>query len=181
MNGKIAILACIFNTAVLAEPHNFKTVEGGALYLLRAGTETHRAEFENSEDCAYIAKIMSEKEPAVKWYCSTSATPIEYHCNFTNITIKNEKNEATSISTEIKIRMDRGKAASFAQELNINTFDYEKTDKYLMLTSDYPYASGNYITSAIYKIKINIKNKKAEILNIDLDTNGTGSCKKIGS
>ena len=44
--------------------------EGVTLKLLRSsGIVTNRAVFEYPEDCRYIASIMSEKEPQVKWFC----------------------------------------------------------------------------------------------------------------
>jgi hypothetical protein len=39
------------------------TAAGGALYLLRHGSEAHRAEFDYASDCRIVAKTMTSAEP----------------------------------------------------------------------------------------------------------------------
>lgn len=175
----IALLIFIYSVTISAEPHNIQTVEGGALYLIRSGIETYRAEFLDKEDCKYIAKIMNEAEPLVRWHCSTSSLPIKYKCSISNIRIKNtDTGEVTTENVDFVMSLNRNKA-SISLTSAISSFDYEESEKYLVLTNDYLYVNGNYFSRAIYKIRVNTQNGSAAVLDINMDVNGDGICKKI--
>jgi hypothetical protein len=176
----ISTLIFIYSVTISAEPHNIQTVEGGALYLIRSGVETYRAEFLDKEDCKYIAKIMNEAEPLVRWHCSTSSLPIKYKCSISNIRIKNtETGEVTTENVDFVMSLNRNKAStSRSLDPAFSSFDYEESEKYLVLTNDYPYVNGNYGSRAVYKIRVNTQNGSVAVLDINMDINGEGICEK---
>lgn len=161
------------------ESHCFKRVEGGALYLMRSGVETHRAEFDSADDCRHVAKIMNEAEPLVRWYCSTSVPAIEFVCNISNVLIKNtETGDVKTENFHFSMILNRNKATTSLTPA-ISSFGYIESAKYFLLTNDYPYANGNYFSRAVYSIKINRNDDSVTVTDINNEVNGEGTCRKL--
>lgn len=156
-------------------PHE-KTVENGSLYLVRDGFETHRAEFNYAQDCQLIAKTMNEKEPNVKWLCSTSEKPIEFDCNLKGVTIVNTDNNTKEVMDfSFKLLMNRGKATT-TLPIAVSSFDYVESGRIIKLTNDYPYVIDNYYSSAIAYITLESEKLSLKAINFDLQKNGSGNC-----
>ena len=84
------------------------TAAGGALYLLRHGSEAHRAEFDYASDCRIVAKTMSSAEPQVEWYCDTRVSPVKFECSISGIQIRNlDSGEDCKIDIDFSLRLDR--------------------------------------------------------------------------
>ncbi len=153
-----------------------KTIEGSSLYLVRSGFETHRAEFNYAQDCQLIAKTMNEKEPNVKWLCSTSEKPREFDCNLKGVTIVNtDKNTKEVMDFSFKLSLNRGKATTTLTAA-VSSFHYAESGKIIKLTNDYPYVSGNYYSSAITYLTIESEKLNLKAINFDLQDNGSGNC-----
>jgi hypothetical protein len=151
-------------------------VKGGALYLLRSGTETHRAEFRYAEDCEYVAAALSTLEPNVKWYCSTSTPVIQYKCIINNVKIANtEKQDTTTEKFDFNMSLNR-KKARLTLSPAISSFAYNENKNEIALTNDYLYAKGNYYSRAIFKIKIQKQTGATTVYDIQYNVNGTGTC-----
>lgn len=156
-----------------------KVVDGGSLYLVRQGFETHRGEFNYAQDCDLIAKIMNEKEPNVTWLCSTSKKPVEYKCSLKGVTIINsDKNTKEVLDFDFSLSMNRGKAKT-SLTAAVSSFDYVKSGHVIKLTNDYPYVSGNYFSSAVAYITINTDTSESIAINFGLKENGKGKCSVI--
>lgn len=154
-------------------------VEGGALYLNRHGVETHRAEFDYADDCKLIAQAMSEKEPAVKWYCSTSEVPVSYKCKIHNVTFKGAESKSQEASDlEFGLELSRGVATSTLQ-IPMNTFRYQLAGNVLKLTNDYKYVEGNLYSAAVAYIRIDATTGNSQVLSFDLKGNGEGQCSLV--
>lgn len=180
MIKKIATLILYVSAmSASAEPHNFQTLEGAALYLMRSGFETHRAEFANAHDCRHIAKIMNKAEPLVRWYCSTSTLPFKYNCRISNVQVINtDTSDVAAVNTNFSMSLNRNKASTSLTSA-ASSFSYKESEKYFELTNDYPYVNGNYFSRAIYKIRINRQNGSFIVSDINLDENGRGVCEKL--
>ena len=61
-------VAVLFGFGSGADAQELTKVDGGALYLTRAGVETHRAEFAFAADCEHVAGILNAAEPLVNWH-----------------------------------------------------------------------------------------------------------------
>lgn len=160
-----------------------EAVEGGSLYLVRNGFETHRAEFDDALDCEYIAKVMNEKEPLVTWLCSTSEKPRVFSCLIKGLTIIDHDGEVSVIpSMDFELSLNRGRASSDLPSPRWNvakSFTYTETDQVIKLTNDYPYVAGNFISYAIAYITIDPETSAARALDFDMQDNGSGQCKLI--
>lgn len=158
-------------------------VEGGSLYLMRMGFETHRAEFDDANDCELIAKTMNEKEPSVNWYCSTSVPDINLSCSVRGVSIDVPPEVETVVtipeSFEFELKLNRGKAYGISEDYSylLLNFDYTRSADSFLFTNNYPYASGNYFTSAVYILRVNTSKETLEVLDIGGDTNGVGNCR----
>jgi len=151
-------------------------VTGGSLYLIRGGLETHRAEFNYSQDCELIAKAMNDKEPNVKWFCSTYQKPTELNCNLKGVTIINtDMHTKEKLDLDFKISMTRGKATTTLSSA-ISSFDYTESKKLIKLTNNYLYISDNYLSEAVNYIIIDSETLKSKVINSDLQENGSGYC-----
>jgi len=172
----ILLFGVVFSSISLSHE---KVVEGGSLYLVRSGFETHRAEFDYAQDCELIAKAMNEKEPNVKWLCSTSEIPVEYQCNLKGLTIINsDKNTKEVLDLDFSLSLNRGKAKTSLTS-SVSSFDYVKSGNVIKLTNDYPYVSGNYFSSAMAFITINTDTSESIAINFNLKENGKGKCSVI--
>lgn len=169
-----------------SENRDFKTVEGGALYLRRGplSFETHRAEFDYPADCEFVAKILRKEEPLANWYCSTSVPDIKLKCQIKDFEIVLPESEKTKWNSPkefgFKLVLNREVAHG---ELKLNyqppfDFDYKENDSGYLLTNNYKYVSGNYFTSAFYILSIRKNDLTFEALNIGGQKNGTGNCIK---
>ena len=157
----ILLFGIVFSPITLSHE---KVVDGGSLYLVRSGFETHRAEFNYAQDCELIAKTMNEKEPNVTWLCSTSEMPVEYQCSLNGVTIINsDKNTKEVLDFDFSLSMNRGKAKT-SLTTAVNSFDYVKSGNVIKLTNDYPYVSGNYFSSAVAYIREMEKNNHPILL-----------------
>ncbi|NIT12955.1 MAG: hypothetical protein GTN99_01525 [Candidatus Dadabacteria bacterium] len=173
----------VFAGVSSADNPEFETTEGGALYLNRLGFETHRAEFIYAADCEHVAKIMNEAEPLVDWYCSTSVPDINLSCSVRGVSVDAPPEVKAEVtipeSFEFKLRLNRGKAFGISEDYSYLPldFDYTQSADSFLLTSDYPYASGNYFTMAVYTLRINTSGETLEVLDIGGKTNGIGNCR----
>lgn len=157
---------------------DFKTVEGGALYLERAGVETLRAEFTDASDCELIAKNMREAEPRVRWYCSTSTEPVEFNCTLRNVVIKNtDQNTQTIENFDFKMQINRG-IADTNMHAAISRFNAKSSKPYLILKNNYPFIDDNYFSRAITTLRLNSTTGELVSLDINMLQNGVGSCEK---
>ena len=162
----------------LADNPDFETVEGGALYLLRSEVETHRAEFVYASDCEHVAKIMNEAELAVSWHCSTSVPDIVMNCEISGFVIDAKPNNLALIPEKLvfSIVLNRGLAQE-SSDLDLPMdFNYTKSDKGYLLTNDYPYASGNAFSRAVYLMIIDSISGAVEVRDIGGGANGKGVC-----
>ena len=106
-----------------------EALEGGSLYLVRNGFETHRAEFDDALDREYIAKVMNEKEPLVSWLCSTSEKPRVFACLIKDLSILDHDGEVSVIpSIDFELPLNRGRADSDLPWDAADSFDYNETD-----------------------------------------------------
>ena len=188
MSRKLLSIVCFvvfFPILCPADNPDFKTVEGGALYLMRGlpnieGTsvETHRAEFDIAADCEHVAKIMNEAEPAVHWYCSTSVPDIMMNCEISGFEIKAEPDVVAMIPEKLvfSIVMNRGLATGSVDLDLPMDFEYTESDKGYLLTNNYTYASGNSFTKAIYLMIIDSTSGEVEVRDIGGGANGNGTC-----
>ena len=157
-----------------------EAVEGGSLYLVRNGFETHRAEFNYAQDCELLAKAINEKEPAVTWLCSTSEKPRVFSCRIKGLTIIDHDGEVSVIpSMDFELSLNRGRADSDLPWDAAGSFTYTETDKVIKLTNDYPYVGGNYFSYATAYITIDPETSAARVLDFDMQDNGSGQCKLI--
>jgi len=169
----VTFIGIVFSTITFSYE---KVVDGGSLYLIRGGFETHRAEFDSPQDCKLVAETMNKKEPNVKWLCSTSENPREYKCNLKGVTIINsDKNTQETVDLDFKISMTRGKANTTLTSA-VSSFDYVQSDEFIKLTNDYPYVNGNYFSRAITYITIDRGTWKLQAINFELQQNGVGGC-----
>jgi hypothetical protein len=156
-----------------------KAIKDGSLYIVRGGFEMHRAEFDYAQDCQLVAKTMNEKEPNVKWLCSTSEKPREFDCTLKGIRIVNtDKNTKEVMDFSFKLSMNRGKAKTTLTAA-VSSFDYVESERIIKLTNDYPYVSGNYYSSAITHITIESEKLNLKVINFDLQENGSGNCTMV--
>lgn len=180
--NKIGTLFLAANLPIVCVGDNpdFETVEGGALYLLRSGVETHRGEFDIAEDCEHVAAIMNEAEPAVRWYCSTSVPDIVMNCEISGFALDPGAETETSVqvpeSLEFSLVLNRG-VAQGASDLGVPiSFDYTESDSGYLLTSDYPFASENYFTRAVYLLIIDSATGVVQVRDMGGGENGNGEC-----
>ena len=157
-----------------------KAVEGGSLYLVRSGFETHRAEFNYAQDCELLAKAINEKEPAVTWLCSTSEKPRVFSCLIKDLTITDHDGEVSVIpSMNFELSLNRGRANSDLPWDVADSFNYTETDNGIKLTNAYPYVGGNYFSYATAYITIDPQTSAARVLDFDMQDNGSGQCKLV--
>lgn len=184
----IVCLAVFFPILGTADNPDFKTVEGGALYLKRGlpgieGTsvETHRAEFDIAADCEHVAKIMNEAEPAVRWYCSTSVPDIELNCDISGFKIDAEPEVLAMIPEKLvfSLVLNRGLAEGSLDLDFPMDFEYTKSDTGFLLTNKYPYPSGNSFAQAIYLMIIDSHSGAVEVRDIGGGANGHGECRPV--
>ena len=176
----ILIVIAILPAVCVGDNPDFETVDGGALYLLRSGVETHRAEFDIAADCEQIASIMNEAEPAVSWYCSTSVPDIVMKCEISGFEMDSEAESETgfqmSESLEFSLVLNRGVARG-SSDLGVPiSFNYTKSNNGFLLTSNYPYAAVNYFTRAVYRLIIDADTGAVQVREIGGGANGNGQC-----
>ena len=180
MKGLRAIcIAVLWPYVCLASAQELKTVEGGALYLTRAGVETHRAEFVFAADCEHVARILNQAEPLVDWHCSTSVPDIVMDCEINGVTLDTDAPAGLQLPKSLPffLVLNRG-AARGSSELGAPLgFTYAESGANYLLTSDYPYAAGNSFTRAVYLLIIDSAAGTVEVRDIGGKSNGAGHCK----
>lgn len=167
------------NAIATAERNSLEPVEGGALFLTRLGVETRRAEFLNPADCQHVANIMNGAEPLARWHCSTSEPDIRLACTISGFELGEEAaQEGFSMPRSLPFRLvlNRGNAWGESEVGVPLMFKYTESDSSFLLTNDYPFASGNYFTSAVYLMVIEKATGAVEIQDIGGRDNGSGVC-----
>ena len=192
MNSRKIIALCataVFPIVCVGGNPDFETVEAGALYLLRAAVETHRTEFDDASDCELVATTMSEAEPMVSWYCSTSVPDIVMNCEISGFEL--EAGAETGFLGPEVVAFVKGGSLVFSLVLNRGVargsmeldvpmfFKYTESDSGYLLTSDFPFASGNYFTRAFYLLIIDSATGAIQVRNIGGGANGNGECKPV--
>ena len=61
----------------------------------------------------------------------------------------------------------------------MGSFEYKESDTALVLTNDYPYADGNYLSRAVYTMRLNREGGSLTIWDINMDENGSGKCRLV--
>ena len=200
MNSRKVMALCVtavFPLVCVGDNPDFETVEGGALYLLRPigipslrqEVETHRAEFDVAYDCEHVATIMNKAEPRVSWYCSTSVPDIVMNCEISGFEL--EAGAETGFLGPEVVAFVKGGSLVFSLVLNCGVargsmeldvpmfFKYTESDSGYLLTSDFPFASGNYFTRAFYLLIIDSATGAIQVRNIGGGANGNGECKPV--
>ncbi len=180
MNVRILFLciAALCAFVYVAKAQELERVEGGALYLTRAGFETHRAEFVFPADCEHVARIMNEAEPLVDWHCSTSVPDVIMDCEISDFKFDPAWAPGVQLpeSLRFSLVLNRGVATGRSDLGAPLDFEYTESGSSYLLTNDYPYAAGNYFTAAIYVLIIDSSTGSVEVLDIGGKRNGTGQC-----
>ncbi len=131
MNVRILALciAALCAFAYVAKAQELERVEGGALYLTRAGVETHRAEFVVAADCEHVARILNEAEPLVDWHCSTSVPDVIMDCEISDFKFDPAWNQGLRLpeSLGFSLVLNRG-VASGRSALGGLPLDFEYTE-----------------------------------------------------
>ena len=182
MNIKTISTLCIvalFPTSASGNNPDFKTVEGGALYLIRLGVETHRAEFLSPEDCQHVASIMNRAEPSVRWHCSTSVPDIVLSCEISGFELDADAESWQPESLEFSLTLNRAVARSWDLPPALTFFEYSESDSGYLLTNDFPYPSGHYLSRAIYHLVIDSKSGEVTVRDIGGRNNGSGKCTPV--
>ena len=180
MNVRILSLciAALCAFTYVAEAQELEKVEGGALYLTRAGVETLRAEFGIAADCQSVARILQVAEPLVDWHCSTSVPDVIMDCEISDVNFDPAWTQGLLLpdSLGFSLVLNRGVATGFSDLGLVLLFKYTESGSSYLLTNDYPYAAGNYFTAATYVLIIDSSTGSVEVLDIGGKRNGTGQC-----
>jgi hypothetical protein len=162
----------------VAEAQEMKRVEGGALYLTRAGVETHRAEFVFAADCEHVATILNKAEPLMDWHCSTSVADIRMEYEISGFKLDQTVSPGPRLPESLKFSLvlNRGVARGRSALGFPLDFKYTESGSSYLLTNDYPYASGNSFTRAVYLLILESSAGSVEVRDIGRKRNGTGQC-----
>lgn len=156
----------------------FTPVGGGALYLNRNDFETFRAEFRDQPFCKMVAEVMSHTEPAVNWYCSTSTNPKEFSCKIENVrVVDTDAGHAHYRNFYFAMSVNRGKAIT-SIHMAAYTFDVFERGNVLVLENDYEYRDGNFLSRAIYKMRLDIRSGELRVSDHRNALNGAGRCRQ---
>ena len=163
----------------LGIPNSVVTVDGGSLFLSRLGVETRRAEFLDARDCRHAATILAAAEPGVEWYCGTSTPDLTLECVVHGYQLAPEAAETgfgMPESLTFTLVLNRGSALGESSVGVPLTFGYTVSESAFRLVSDYPFAEGNYFTSAVNVLVIAIGSGAVEVFDIAGAPNGDGLC-----
>jgi len=178
---QVLLIGTFYSMSASGKP--IQTVDGGALYLMRNGIETHSGEFDSAQDCVLIAETMNRAEPKSDWYCSTSVPPTEFECYIDDARLESSNKGVVKIEKlrfSLALNRNKAKASSFSSALLVSeSFDYKETDHQYVLTNSNPHIQDDYFSKPLYSMSIDRHDGSVIVFDFDLKVVGKGICRNL--
>ena len=110
-------------------------------------------------------------------FSSTCQAAVELVCEFDDASVIYWADHEQMMDQDFTIEIEE-KKGSISLIPTVNSYGVMKSGTDYIMTNDYIYASGNYLSKSIYKLVLERPSGALAIFDIEGNANGTGACSK---